>query len=70
MTRYTSTRKPAAKPVARNLMKGSYPCPELGRTCQRPGAYDAFDLPSLHGSRLHYPDGRVVRRDQPEEPTA
>lgn len=27
----------------------SYKCPELGRTCQRPGAYDAFALPSLIG---------------------
>lgn len=26
-----------------------YLCPELGRTCMRPGAYDAFDLPSLIG---------------------
>lgn len=26
-----------------------YTCPELGRTCHRPGAYDAFDLPSLYG---------------------
>ena len=28
--------------------KDPYTCPELGRTCHRPGAYDAFDLPSLY----------------------
>jgi hypothetical protein len=28
--------------------KTPYTCPELGRTCHRPGAYDAFDLPSLY----------------------
>lgn len=26
-----------------------YACPELGRTCNRPNAYDAYDLPSLYG---------------------
>jgi len=32
-----------------------YLCPELGRTCTRPGAYDAFDLPSVYaGVRLPY----------------
>jgi len=29
-----------------------YLCPELGRTCHRPGAYDAFQLPSLFGDEL------------------
>lgn len=43
-------------------MSGAYACPELGRTCFRPGAYDAFELPSLIGSRLHFPDGRVIER--------
>lgn len=27
----------------------TYLCPELGRTCRRPNAYDAFELPSLMG---------------------
>lgn len=32
-----------------------YTAPELGRTCDRPGAYDAFDLPSLFdGQRKPY----------------
>ena len=26
-----------------------YVCPELGRTSNRPNAYDAFDLPSVYG---------------------
>jgi hypothetical protein len=46
---------PADRPRA-----DAYTCPELGRTCARPGAYDAFDLPSLYGRRLHFPDGRVI----------
>lgn len=32
-----------------------YTCPELGRTCTRPGAYDAFEHPSIYaGVRLPY----------------
>lgn len=33
----------------------SYACPELGRTCHRPGAYDAFGLPSRFGNELRLP---------------
>lgn len=33
----------------------SYTCPELGRTCHRPGAYDAFGLPSLMQGRRVWP---------------
>lgn len=29
-----------------------YLCPELGRTCNRPGAYDAYDLPSMYAGKL------------------
>lgn len=43
----------------------AYTCPELGRTCPRPGAYDAFDLPSVFGSRRHFPDGRVLPAKTP-----
>lgn len=33
----------------------AYMCPELGRTCTRAGAYDAFDLPSVYaGERKPY----------------
>ena len=31
-------------------MSGVYTCPELGRTCFRPGAYDFLDIPSVFGS--------------------
>jgi hypothetical protein len=31
-----------------------YMGPELRRTCLRPGAYDAFELPSLMGGQRHY----------------
>lgn len=44
-------RKPAPSPADVNLFKRpSYTCPELGRTCTRPNAYDAFNLPSLYGN--------------------
>jgi hypothetical protein len=36
------------------VMTDAYQAPELRRTCQRPGAYDAFELPSLMGGQLHY----------------
>jgi hypothetical protein len=33
----------------------TYSCPELGRTCFREGAYDAYDLPSIYaGERKPY----------------
>lgn len=33
----------------------AYTCPELGRTCTRPNAYDAYDLPSVYaGERRPY----------------
>lgn len=32
---------------------------ELGFTCLRPGAYDAFLLPSIRGNKRYYPNGRV-----------
>lgn len=73
-TRYIATAlrvaeaSPQSGPSA-TLPSWAYTCPELGRTCARPGAYAAFDLPSLYGSRLHFPDGRVVAVDAPTEPT-
>lgn len=63
MTRYATARKQPARPVLKQFMTGSYTCPELGPTCFRPGAYDAFQLPSLFGRHLHFPDGRVIERD-------
>jgi hypothetical protein len=38
-------RKRTGAPAA--PASAGYACPELGRTCHRPGAYDAFALPSL-----------------------
>lgn len=43
----------------------AYTCPELGRTCMRPGAYDALALPSLIAGERRYPDGRVERAAAP-----
>ena len=39
-------RKAEAARVAKH-----YTCPELGRTCTRIGAYDAYELPSLMGNK-------------------
>ena len=41
---------PAITPKAENdlFKRPIYTCPELGRICMRPGAYDAYDLPSLY----------------------
>lgn len=33
----------------------AYKCPEMGRTCHRPGAYDALALPSMIGSERRTP---------------
>ena len=38
---------------------GSYDGAEMGQTCHRPGAYDAFALPSLYGTRRVLPRGVV-----------
>lgn len=41
-----------AKPQPEAMNRPVYLCPELGRTCRRPGAYDAYDLPSLYNGEL------------------
>ncbi len=33
---------------------------ELSAPCNRPGAMDAYRLPSRVGSHLHWPDGRIT----------
>lgn len=43
----------------------SYQAVELGSQNTRPGAMDAYALPSRIGDRLHWPDGLVTRIDQP-----
>lgn len=57
---HTSVDGPSA-----TLPAWAYTCPELGRTCMRPGAYDAFDLPSLFNGRRHYPRPNVNRATLP-----
>lgn len=42
---------------------------ELGFTCLRPGAYDAYLLPSRIGNELHYPNGRVTNQSTQQEQT-
>jgi hypothetical protein len=56
--RYVTTRAPYARATgAPPVMAGNYTCPELGRTCTRPGAYDAMALPSLQNGRQMPPAG-------------
>ncbi|MDP9891258.1 hypothetical protein J2W32_000355 [Variovorax boronicumulans] len=66
--RYTTTRMPYARANgAPPVMAGSYTCPELGRTCTRPGAYDAMALPSLQNGRQKFPAG-LCAADNTEPP--
>lgn len=68
MSRSSSPVRSHVSEPSKQLRADAYTCPELGRPCARPGAYDAFDLPSLYGRCLHFPDGRVVAADAPTEP--
>jgi hypothetical protein len=61
--RYTTARVPAARPSGIARSNEPYTCPELQRTCMRPGAYDIVGRPSLIGNKLHYPDGRIEPRE-------
>jgi hypothetical protein len=40
--------------ISTGTVTGTYDGKELRRTCLRPGAYDAFELPSLFGGKHHY----------------
>ena len=53
-------RTPRKKNYAELFERAEYVPTELGFTCQRQGAYDAFLLPSRIGNELHYPNGRVT----------
>lgn len=44
-----------AAPAPQVPTEKAYACPELGRTCHRTGAYDAFALPSRFGDELRAP---------------
>jgi hypothetical protein len=58
--RYNTTRIPYARATgAPPVMAGNNTCPELGRTCTRPGAYDAMALPSLVNGRRLAPPGQA-----------
>lgn len=49
------TKQRKVTPVKLPVQYTPYKCPELGRTCLRPNAYDAFDLPSVYaGERKPY----------------
>ncbi|HZX82157.1 MAG TPA: hypothetical protein VFF19_01240 [Reyranella sp.] len=48
-------RRAAAAPAPQPPAEKAYTCPELGRTCHRAGAYDAFALPSRFGDEFRAP---------------
>lgn len=49
----------SATPVRNSTMRGApYTCPELGRPSSRPGAMDAFRLPSRSSFGIHTPQER------------
>jgi hypothetical protein len=54
------SRKAMSERVCNANSAEDYVPTELGFTCPRQGAYDAFLLPSRMGNTLHYPNGRVV----------
>lgn len=41
----------SAETTGEIFKRDTYKCPELGRTCTRPGAYDAFDKPSIYAGQ-------------------
>jgi hypothetical protein len=51
MTTNTKPKNPAEPPVRNSTAQGTYDGKELTRTCLRPGAYDAYDKPSLLGNQ-------------------
>jgi hypothetical protein len=55
----TRRRKANADRISNGNSTEVYVPVELGFTCLRPGAYDAFLLPSVRGGRRYYPNGRV-----------
>lgn len=56
----TRRKRNTADRISNGNMTGSYDGVELGHTCLRHGAYDAFLLPSRMGNSLHFPNGRVT----------
>lgn len=59
LARHGRTATHAGAPAAHRSAppSGTYDGAELGQTCQRPGAYDAFRHPSLIGGQLVWPKG-------------
>lgn len=54
--------------VSEMFERGDYVPVELGFTCLRQGAYDAFILPSRIANTLHYPGGRTETTDHGDKP--
>lgn len=56
----TTRKRNTADRICTGNATGTYMGEELGHTCLRPGAYDAYLLPSRMGDDLHYPRGGRV----------
>ena len=52
MTTKPKPQTPPDAPFRNSISRGIYDGKELTRTCPRPGAYDAYDKPSLFGNKL------------------
>ena len=52
MTAKTNPKTVPEVPIQNSTSRGIYDGKDLTRTCLRPGAYDAYDKPSLFGSNL------------------
>lgn len=52
MNTQTKPQTQSETPIKNSTTTGPYDGRELTRTCLRPGAYDAYDKPSLFGSNL------------------
>jgi len=56
-------RRSNTEKMSEVFQRADYVPLELGMTCLRQGAYDAFLLPSRISNRLHYPGGRTETTD-------
>lgn len=64
----TVKRRSTHEKMSEMFKREDYVPTELGFTCFRQGAYDAFILPSRIANRLHYPGGRTETTDHGGKP--
>ena len=64
----TVKRRSTHEKMSEMFKREDYVPTELGFTCFRQGAYDAFILPSRIANKLHYPGGRTETTDHGDKP--